>query len=71
MAVYLLKDNPFDRRMQIASLISKNNEGELNAIKGYQELLSIIRDDFFNSTYFTIFKNKIIRTHWLNILIKL
>lgn len=35
----------FGRRMQIASLISKNNEGELDAIEGYQELLSFIGDE--------------------------
>lgn len=35
----------FEVRRKIASLITKNNKGELDAIEGYQELLSTVGDD--------------------------
>lgn len=35
----------FEKRMNIAAEITKNNEGELDAIEGYQELLSFIGDE--------------------------
>lgn len=41
----VLDSDPYSKRMQIASLISKNNEGEQDAIEGYQELLSVIGDE--------------------------
>ena len=31
--------------MSIASVISKNGEGEYDAIEGYQELLTLVADD--------------------------
>lgn len=32
----------FEKRMNIAAEITKNNEGELDAIEGYQKLLALI-----------------------------
>lgn len=38
-------DGTYTSDMSIASEISKNNAGELTAIEGYQELLTIVSDD--------------------------
>ena len=42
MKIPIIADIDYDIRMKIAALISKNDEGELDAIQGYQELLSVI-----------------------------
>lgn len=40
----VLPDNEYERKMRIAALISKNNEGEQDAIEGYHALLSVVGD---------------------------